>query len=143
MSGTYASPLDLVERGLDELSAIDPGYRTTGEKQEVLVRLARVKARVAAVELRVLAAADDIAEATGDRSTASWLAQETREAHGTVRRHAVLATALDSRWAQTFEALSAGVVNLAQARVIVEALQALPDDRYHRPGPRPRRRPAP
>ena len=45
MSSTYAEPLDLVERGLDELATIDPGYRTAGEKQEVLLRLLRVISR--------------------------------------------------------------------------------------------------
>ena len=55
-------------------------------------------------ELRVLAASDDIAEATGDRSTAAWLATQTRDNHGTVRRHAALAASLGSRWNQTAEA---------------------------------------
>jgi Domain of unknown function (DUF222) len=87
MSGTYASPLDLVERGLDELAAIGPEFRSTGERQEFLLRVARVKARVAAEELRVLAASDDIAETLG-----------------------------------------AGDLNLAQARVVVESLDALPDE---------------
>ena len=88
MSGTYASPLDLVERGLDELAAIGPEFRTLAERREFLLRVARVKARVVAEELRVLAASDDIAEETGDRSTAVWLATQTRDNHGTVRRHA-------------------------------------------------------
>ena len=39
----------------------------------------------------MLAASDDIAEETGDRSTATWLATQTRDNHGTVRRHAALA----------------------------------------------------
>ena len=124
MSSTYAEPLDLVERGLDELASIGPEFRSTGERQEFLLRVARVKARVAAEELRVLAASDDIAEETGDRSTATWLAHQTREAHGTVRRHAALAAALGSQWTQTADALGAGDLNLAQARVIVESMEA-------------------
>src|SRR5215204_930435 len=128
MSSTYAEPLDLVERGLDELAAIGPEFRTLGERREFLLRVARVKARVVAEDLRVLAASDDIAEETGDRSTAAWLATQTRDNHGTVRRHASLAAALESRWNQTADALGAGDVNLAQARVIVEALDALPDE---------------
>ena len=59
MSSTYAEPLDLVERGLDDLAAIDPGHRTTAEKQQFLLRVARAKARLVAEELRVLAASDD------------------------------------------------------------------------------------
>ena len=115
-------------RGLDELATISPEFRTTGEKQQFLLRVARVKARLVAEELRVLAAADDIAEATGDRSTATWLATQTRDNHGAVRRQAALASALDSRWTRTADALSAGEVNLAQARIIVESLEALPTD---------------
>src|SRR6187397_728828 len=98
MSNTYAEPLDLVERGLDELAAIGPEFRSTGERQEFLLRVARTMARMVAEELRVLAASDDIAEATGDRSTAVWLAHQTRDNHGTVRRHAVLAASLGSTW---------------------------------------------
>ena len=78
--------------------------------------------------MRVLAVSDDIAEETGDRSTAAWLATQTRDAQGTVRRHASLAAALGSQWTQTAHALGAGEVNLAQARVIVESLTALPED---------------
>ena len=58
----------------------------------------------------------------------TWLAHQTRDDHGTVRRHAALAASLGSRWTQTADALGAGDLNLAQARVIVEALDALPDD---------------
>ncbi|HET9996548.1 MAG TPA: hypothetical protein VFQ17_03480 [Nocardioides sp.] len=115
MSSTYASPLDLVERVVDELAAIGPEFRSAGERREFLLRVARVKARVVAEELRVLAASDDIAEETGDRSTAVWLAQQTREAHGAVRRHAALATALGGRWTRIADALAAGDLNLAQA----------------------------
>ena len=126
MSSTYAEPLDLVERGLDELAAIDLGYRTVGEKQELLLRLSRLISRAEAERLRVLAASDDIAEATGDRSTAAWLAHQTREATGPY--------AGTRRWRRRSgrggprprTPLGAGDVNLAQARVIVEALEALP-----------------
>ena len=118
-------PLDRVERGLDELASISPEFRTTGERREFLLRISRVIRRAEAERLRVLAASDDIAEATGDRSTAAWLATQTRDNHGTVRRHAALAASLGSTWTQTADALGAGDLNLAQARVIVEALEAL------------------
>ena len=95
MSSTSASPFDLVERGLDELAAISPAFRTLGERRELLLRLSRLISRAEAERLRVLAASDDIAEETGDRSTAVWLATQTREAHGTVRRHAGLAVVPD------------------------------------------------
>jgi hypothetical protein len=127
MSSTYAEPLDLVERGLDELAAIGPEFRTVADRQEFLLRISRVIGRAEAERLRVLAASDDIAVVTGDRSTATWLATQTRDAHGTVRRHAALADSLGSRWTQTADALGAGDLNVAQARVIVEAMEALPE----------------
>ena len=56
------------------------------------------------------------------------MATRSREAHGTVRRDAALACSLGSRWTQTADALGAGELNLAQARVIVEAMEALPEE---------------
>jgi hypothetical protein len=128
MSSTYAEPLDRLEAVLDQLAGIAPEFRSTDEKQELLLRITRLIGRAEAERLRVLAAADDIAEVTGDRSTASWLATQTRDAHGTVRRHAALGSALDAAWTRTGKALAAGEVNLAQARVIVEAMEALPEE---------------
>ena len=90
--------------------------------------MSRIIGRAQAEQLRVLAAADDVAEVTGDRSAAAWLATATRDAHGTVRRHAALAAALETRWTRVAEAFAAGGVNLAQVRVIVEALDVLPKD---------------
>src|SRR5687767_7107750 len=126
MSSRYAEPLDRLDGVLDELAAISPEFRSAGERQELLLRISRLISCVDADRLRVLATAADIAEVTGDRSTAAWLATQAREAHGTLRRHAGLASALATRWNLTSDALGAGDLNLAQARVIVEALDALP-----------------
>ena len=83
MSSTYAEPLDRLHGVWDELAAISPTFRTTGERREFLIGVAKAKARMAAAEMRVLAVSDDIADATGDRSTATWLADQTKDAHGT------------------------------------------------------------
>ena len=128
MSSTYTEPLDRLEGVLDEFASIGPEFRTVDEKQELLLRLSRLISRAEGERLRVLAASDDIAAETGDRSTAVWLATQTRDNHGTVRRHAALAASLGSRWTRTADGLGAGDLNLAQARVVVEALDALPDD---------------
>jgi hypothetical protein len=128
MFTTYTGPLDRLDGALDELAAISPEFRATDEKQEVLVGLSRFIARAQAEQLCVLASAGDVAEATGDRPTATWLATQTRDAHGRLRRDAALAVALDQRWIQTAAAFAAGELNLAQARVIAEALDALPKD---------------
>ena len=126
MSSTYAASFDRLEECLDEIGAVDPGYRTTTEKQQALLGLSRVIARAQAERLRILAVGDDVAEATGARTTAAWLATSTRDAHGTTRRDARLAASLDRRWTQLAAAFAAGAVISAQTRVIVEALDALP-----------------
>jgi hypothetical protein len=128
MSSTYAAPIERIAEGLDELASIDPTYRTTGEQQDVLVALSRLATRINAEAMRVLAAADDIAVTTGARSTAAWLADATRDAPGALRRTAMLARALEERWTHVGAAVGAGEVNLNQARVITEALDALPAD---------------
>ena len=128
MSTTPRLPIGELHAVLDEIGAVDPIYLSTVEKQEAMVELARVRARLDAAQLRLLAASDDVADATGARSTATWLADETRDAHGAVRQLEALAAALDERWVHVRDALGAGAVNLAQTRVIVEALDALPKD---------------
>jgi hypothetical protein len=128
MSTASRLPIGQLHAVLDEIGAVDPIYLTTSEKREALAELSRAEARLQATKLRVLAAADDIAEATGDRSTASWLANHTRDAHGAVRRQAALADVLDKRWVHAADAFAAGEVNLAQVRVIADALAALPKD---------------
>ena len=52
MSTTYTEPLARIDGGLDDLAAIAPEFRTTGEKQELLVGLSRVIARAQAEQLR-------------------------------------------------------------------------------------------
>ena len=80
-----------LDAALDEVAGVDPIYLTTSEKQDALTGWSRVIGRAQAQQLRVLAAADDIAIETGDRSTAHWLPTATRDHPGTVRRHAALA----------------------------------------------------
>ena len=126
MSSTYAEPLEVIERGLDGLAEMAPGYRTVAEQQDWLLRLSRIITRAEAERMRVLVDADDIADVTGARSTAHWLADATRDNIGPLRRLSVLAEALDERWTEVGTALAAGVVNVPQAHVIVEALDALP-----------------
>ncbi|MEO6511539.1 MAG: DUF222 domain-containing protein [Nocardioides sp.] len=123
MSSTYAAPLAVVARGLDELAEINPGLRTTGEHQEVLVGLSRVIARAEAERMRVLASAGDIAVEAGARSTAHWLADEARDDPGQIRARERVANSLGT---QVSAAMSQGSLNFAQARVIVEALDRLP-----------------
>jgi len=128
MSTTSRLPIGRLHAVVDEMCAVDPIYLTTSEKQELLVEAARARTRLQAIEMNVLAVGDDIAEATGDRSAAAWLATKTRDAAGAIRANAKLAVALETRWTQVQAAFAAGEVNLAQVRVIDKALTDLPKD---------------
>ena len=115
-----------IDAAFDEITHVDPAYMTVEQRKAALMSSARARARADAWELRLLAASDDVADETGARSTATWVANETRDAHGAERRRASLAAALGQRWARVADALESGSLNLTQARVIAEALDALP-----------------
>jgi hypothetical protein len=78
MNHPVLSAYAAIGAALDEISAVDPTYMTVVEKQAALTAGARIRSRVEALEMRVLAAADDVADATGARSTATWVADRTR-----------------------------------------------------------------
>ncbi len=120
--------VDTIGAALDDVASVEPVFMTTKQKQTALVELTKLSARVESLKLRVLAAADDIAHENGARSTAAWLADTTRDHHGTVLRSARLAAAVDERYRHVGAALADGRVNLAQAHVITTALDALPGD---------------
>jgi hypothetical protein len=127
MNHPALSAITAIHAALDEISEIEPLFMTVAEKKTALVEIARARARVEALDLQLLAAGrDDVAEDTGARSTAVWAAEQTREAHGTLRSRAQLAAALHQRWTRLAAALAAGQVNLAQTRAMVESLEALP-----------------
>jgi hypothetical protein len=128
MSSTYAEPLTRLETCLDEIGSVNPTYRTVTEKQEALLALAKAKARIDAELMRILAVAGDVAETTGARTPAAWLASVTRDAPGRLRADATLATALDTRWSEVQAAFRKGEINLAQVRVIDKALTDLPHE---------------
>src|SRR5690349_22751730 len=111
---------------MEDLLTRDPVFLTSTERQQLLRDLTRLENRVAAAKLRVLAVSDDIGLETGARSTAHWLAAETRESVGTTLAWSRVAEAVDRRWTGVGAAMAAGAVNLAQARVITDALDRLP-----------------
>jgi hypothetical protein len=115
-----------VEVALKDVAGVDPGFMSTGEKAEALRRLDRLESRLAGLRLRVMANAGEVAEATADRGVATWLAAETRtdvrERYGELG----LARGLERRWTRLAAGVAEGGVNLAQARVIAQALEDLP-----------------
>ena len=119
---------DRVDAALDDVAEVDPLYLPTPDKASALLRLARAEERLHELRLRVLASADDVALDAGARSPGAWLAHETRCGRGEAMSAERLAEALTVRWHQVGAALAAGQVTRGQARVIVQALDELPDD---------------
>ncbi|MEP9361570.1 DUF222 domain-containing protein [Nocardioides sp. CN2-186] len=111
----------VVDASVWSMSALEAGA--------TLVELTRLKAQVAELEARVAAHADDlgVGEEVGATSTANWWAHQTRQArpatHGTVRLGHDLGVHTITR-----DAMASGDVMAEQARVIVRAVDALPDD---------------
>ena len=120
--------VDGIGRLLDDVTAFDPIYLTTGEKEELLVALERQATRLAALTARTLATAGDVTEAHGTRHAGAWLAHETRQDPEAGRRVQRFAEGLARRWPVLAEAYGAGSVTTAQAGVIGRALDDLPAD---------------
>ncbi len=99
---------------------------STRERAGVLEALSRAGDQLTALRLRVLAVSDDVARDDGARDAGSWLADRTRTDPGPRHHDLRLGEALTFRWTGVGTALADGRVNEAQARVIVQALEALP-----------------
>ena len=115
-----------ISEALDRAVGAEPLYLTTTEKAAALVELERLQARLAELELRVLAVADDVAEQAGARDTGAWLAHHTRRDGDAARADVRLASAFDTSYVRLRSAVAAGAVSVAQARVIVRVLEDLP-----------------
>jgi hypothetical protein len=114
---------------LDRLADTPAWSLTPEEQRSVLAGLARAEARIHEVRLRVLAAADaaDAGADAGATSTAAWVAHETRQVRSAAHADVHLARELAATCPTTRQALGEGRVNAAQARVIVRAMESLPD----------------
>src|SRR6476469_1862292 len=121
--GCARSVLDAVE----EAKGLDPSYLSSGEKRAVLVTLSGAIDQLRAVQLSVMANADDVAVDTGARSVAAWLEHVLRAGYAESARALRLGEALDRRWRVLAPAFADGRVNEAQADVITRCLDELPD----------------
>jgi len=117
-----------ISEALDRGAGAQPLYLTTAEKAQVLVELERLQARLAELQLRVLAVAEDVAEQAGARDAAAWLAHQARRDGDAARADARLASAFDTSYVRLRSAVADGAVSIAQARVIVRVLEDLPAD---------------
>jgi hypothetical protein len=113
---------------LAEIAAVPVEFMSTDEKAAALVAVGTAADQAAALRLRLLASADDVAAEAGARDAGAWLAHETRGDRHEQQRDLRLGTALAERWQRVGAGLAAASVNLAQARVIAHALDQLPDD---------------
>ncbi|NYI76854.1 HNH endonuclease signature motif containing protein [Nocardioides panzhihuensis] len=115
-----------VTASLGEISEANPSFMATDQKAATLLEIARAKAQLAELELRVLATADDVAAESAARDVAAWLHHHTRQRPETLRTDLRLAEALDRTYHQVAAAMRAGACNAAQAQEIVNALDDLP-----------------
>ncbi len=112
---------------LNEASHLQATFLSPAEKEAAVTALEACRSQLLELELRVVASCGDVAAEHGARDVGSWLRQHTRSDGGPARGLATLAQALDARWAGVRAGMAEGAVSLEQARVIVEALDALPD----------------
>ena len=119
---------DAIAQALKDVGDVDPVFMRPEEKAEALRRLSRLGDQVTALRYRVMAGAQEVADATADHNVATWLACETRTDSRVQCGDLSLAHALERRWTQVATGVADGSVNLAQARVIVQALEDLPTD---------------
>ncbi|MFD4325516.1 DUF222 domain-containing protein [Nocardioides sp. NPDC058538] len=117
-----------ITAALDGVAAANPSFMATDQKAATLLEIARAKAQLAELELRVLATADDVTAESGARDVAAWLHHHTHQRPETLRADLRLAEALDRSYGLVAEAMRAGSCNPAQAHVIVNALDDLPAD---------------
>lgn len=131
LPGPVAHPLLqaawVIEAELDAIKGVDPGWMRTPEKAAALLAFDQLADRLAAVRLRVLHRAEDVAADAGARRPADVLVAKARRDRRTVLADEHLAHALD-RWQLVGAGVADGSVNIHQARVIVGALDQLPRD---------------
>jgi hypothetical protein len=113
---------------LDRVLAAEPTYLTPAQQREVLQQLDTQQARLDALRLKVLAAADrnDVGADTGATSTGAWLSHVTLADRPAAMARVKLARALDDLHPLAAAGLAAGDYSTAHATVIVKALADLP-----------------
>ncbi|MER7559266.1 DUF222 domain-containing protein [Nocardioides sp. NPDC126508] len=119
--------LTAIESALHELLASDPVYWRTGQKKDLLERLEKLQAQQAALKLRVLASAGDIAEETGAKDASGWMRTELLIDKAVARAQVKLAADL-AKYDLVAAGLTEGVVSQDKARVITKALDAIEAD---------------
>jgi len=115
----------VLDGALSSVAGVDPMFMSTTDKRQALLEIHRVRTRLEALQLRVIACATDVAATDGDPNVAAWLGPRTLDDPRANHRAEKLGRRLATRWHLTETALGAGAVNTAQAQVIVDALEVL------------------
>ena len=111
---------------LKGVAGVNPTFMSTDDKATALTELVRASGQLDELRLRVLADAGDLADSTGAKDAAGWLAHRTRTRFADARADLALASALDRERPVLAAGMREGQVTLAQAQVIRRALDALP-----------------
>ncbi|MER6969682.1 DUF222 domain-containing protein [Nocardioides sp. NPDC000445] len=119
--------LNAIETALHDLLSTDPAYWRTGQKKDLLERLEKLQAQQAALKLRVLATAGDIAEETGAKDASGWMRTELLVDKAVARSQVKLAAAV-AKYDLVADGLAEGVVSQDKARVITQALDKIETD---------------
>ncbi|MER6937140.1 HNH endonuclease [Nocardioides sp. NPDC127514] len=119
--------LAAIETAVHDLLATDPAYWRTGQKKDLLERLEKLQAQQAALRLRVLATAGDIAEETGAKDASGWMRAELLVDKAVARSQVKLAASV-ARYDLVAAGLAEGVVSQDKAWVITQALDKIEAD---------------
>lgn len=115
-----------IQSSLKSVADVNPTFMSVDEKAWALRSLVEAETQLSELRLRVMVAADDVAQAEGARSCGAWLSQHARLRRGDAAGDLVLAKALDRDRPVLAAGVREGRVNIAQAKVIVAALAEVP-----------------
>jgi hypothetical protein len=113
---------------LDKASTFNPTFVPTRDKATAMCELSAVVSRAQGLLLSILAASGDVAEEVGAHSAGDWYATATRHDRKPSVGLGRLGRFLDLDYGHLGAAVLDGRVNLDQAHVIAQALDALPSD---------------
>lgn len=116
-----------VRSALIDVADLDPTFMPTKDKAAALLAIREVLAAAAGLQAKLLAAADDVAFGAGTRDAAAWLAHEAHDDIQVVRRSLQLGRSLESA-PLVSAALAEGRIDVDKAKIILRALEELPDD---------------
>jgi hypothetical protein len=116
------------QEAVDSAAQVPTGSIPDDELPDVLVEIAALEAKAAALRLAVLAEADarELARSLAETGTDAWAARLTSTTRGIMAGGIWLANLLRDKYDATREAFADGGINEAQARVIVKAAELLP-----------------